>query len=45
MSGILSKPSMPAPQPVPVNPVNDPAAEKSRLDASQRKATRREKTD
>jgi hypothetical protein len=33
MSGILSKPSMPAPQPVPVNPVNDPAAEKSRLDA------------
>lgn len=33
MSGILSKPSMPAPQPVPVNPVNDPAAEKQRLDA------------
>ena len=33
MSGILGKPSMPAPQPVPVNPVNDPAAEQKRLDA------------
>jgi len=38
MSGILSKPSMPAPQPVPVNPAvdpasgGDPAAEQKRLD-------------
>jgi len=33
MSGILGKPSMPAPQPVPANPVADPAAEQQRLAA------------
>lgn len=39
MSSILGKPSMPAPQPVPVNPAvdpaagGDPAAEKQRLEA------------
>lgn len=33
MSSLFGSPSMPAPQPVPVNPMNDPAAQKARLDA------------
>jgi len=33
MSSLFGKPSVPAPQPVPVNPAQDPAAEKQRLDA------------
>lgn len=33
MSSILGKPSMPAPQPVPVNPADDPVAKQQRLDA------------